>query len=306
MSEKETKTCAAFKEKYRTKKGVLGEGGWGTVLQVCLHQKCRYAAKIQNFVGQTELERMISGRDIYFLRYLQKSGLVPKLFDYYECIDQTITVMDLYDTNMQTFSEKVAQKYGLAGEGSEIGLFEYDELIEMYKILWKLGFQDGVLFSDAKPDQFLRRSTKNGGFEIVANDFGWASLLPHFKRTDSQINISTQHLGWTSNHESPTEIGMCPSQNEPELTLNFQAALFNIWHMEAFLVAAGLSTPMFVKRGNQIYQFLGTEEFVKLYQTHISYVCPKFVKSFQTITKTWKQRSSYPILRFRFSDFASN
>jgi len=71
-----------------------------------------------------------------------------------------VLVTALYDRlNVFQAAIQSALKAGLSHDpNEEIGLYERKDLLRMYRLAYAIGSQKTCCWSDAKPDQFLRRS----------------------------------------------------------------------------------------------------------------------------------------------------
>jgi hypothetical protein len=300
----------------------IHKGGWGEVFVGCRGPSdCRYAIKVTRIASDRDLQ--VAQRDGYFLKKLANLKIdgeraVPEYYDDWFCPTSACKAQGVCPAEMgrkdkgiyvlitarfdhlncfQT-AVRAAINAGLSDDpNEEIGLYERADLLRIYRLAYGIGSRGKTVLSDEKPDQHLRR-----GHLIVATDFGFAGDVgPH----PTYIASS----GWFSNEKSPPEFGSCPEVKIPVKTPEL-AALFNVFNLEAYLVAAGPEVPTYVRNDDgTIHRFVGVEGFAAKLDTwrpgsFDATICPGFTSEYRKILDLWKRMRDYPTSQFTWRDIS--
>jgi hypothetical protein len=309
--------CAASKqftpELINRKDVVLGEGAGGTVVGVCGSAEqggCALAKKIGRVRTKTfKVDLDAVARDAYFLKRLANvrvDGLpvVPRLVEAWYCkkkvemktVHDASTVLERFDMNMAKVGERRALDEGIIERpGSDIGLYNRSELLRMYRIAVKLGML-GVVWSDLKFDQFLYR-TSDG--LIVAIDFGFAGTI--------EGNPFEAEMGWPSNKKTKPYFGVCPYRGI-EASSADDAILYNVWQLQAYLVAGGPDIPTYIRRDaldKRPKIFVGVKDFFNRpgASAIADKVCPVFLSVYDDVIAEWEK--NYSVASFTWADVSS-
>ena len=298
----------------------LGHGAWGHVHDTTQqkNKNKKFAMKITNLDDYGQLNH--AERDTYFLRILKKvkldnTPITPQIIDAWFCPQSACTsktcdaeivynsskqsgvyfvVMEKFDGNMDSLAHKRAKNLKLATTHTPmIGLYEYSELLRMYRIAVKLG-KLGILASDLKPDQYLYKK-KDGKMHITVSDFGFSGTLNRYPYVAEN--------GWASNTKNPPAFGVCKIQISKIKSVEL-AIMFNIWHLEANFVSEGYQNPTYVKKGSKIYLFTGIDGFSDICkQTKFNRICcSKFFTFYNKTISQWSKSRNKPILSFKFDE----
>ncbi len=304
--------CAVSK-RYAPEDVILGEGAGGTVIGVCGSAEeggCALAKKIARVRTKTlKVDLDSVARDAYFLKRLANvrvDGLpvVPRLVDAWYCkrkvekktIHDASTVLERFDMNMAKVGERRALDEGVIEKpGSDIGLYNRSELLRMYRIAVKLGML-GIVWSDLKFDQFLYR-TSDG--LIVAIDFGFAGTIDKYP--------FEAEMGWPSNKETKPYFGVCPYRGI-EASSTEEAILYNVWQLQAYLVAAGPDIPTYIRRDASDKRpkiFIGVKDFFSRRGASAiaDEVCPGFLRVYEDVIAHWMEHSS--VASFTWAEVSS-
>jgi hypothetical protein len=162
-----------------------------------------------------------------FLHLLQPVTLggkpiVPRLLDAWLCEPWYYVVMDKWDGDMDSLSEKAWKSISatlppLLSDAAG-HLYRYDQFILMWRLV-EILTKVGVIHFDLKADQFLYR---NNGSEIVVTDMGMAGL-PGSK-------YWSPNMGWSHSLGCPVD----KSAAELLLATPEMKRYFNAWQLEAF------------------------------------------------------------------------
>jgi hypothetical protein len=91
----------------------IGTGSCSSITEACRGSQCDYVLKVSEIApGPYRFE--LFKREVFFLRQLQDSGIVPKLIDAWICGDYGYSVLERYDGNAEDVIVKVRGKEVLA------------------------------------------------------------------------------------------------------------------------------------------------------------------------------------------------
>lgn len=262
--------------------GRLGSGSYGVVSVGCLtprdgaEQKgeCKYAIKMLSSIETGEQEA-------YFLHLLQTITLnggpiVPRLQDVWSCDGKFYYVMDRYEGDMkqvgrEQFDELVDSRFPelapFRGSGSSSGsIYNINQLRTMFQISYILS-QNGIVFLDTKPDQFLYRQSplRDGSLQIVLTDFGFS------KQTKVSKSIEKAPFGWSGNlFKCGTDLVAEAVAAGPRIV-----AELNLWQLSSYLFAD--LTFIYDQEQDRIAIFAGYEISPEL-QRLVEKNCPKYAE----------------------------
>jgi len=86
------------------------------------------------------------------------------------------------------------------------------------------------------------------------------------------------------------------------------AAVFNLFNLEAYLIAAGPDVPTYVRNDDgTIHRFVGVEGFAAKLdtwrpQSFDSMFCPGFTGKYRQVLDVWKRMRDYPTMQFTWRE----
>jgi len=179
---------------------LLGQGDFGAVyslISTTTNEQVPWILKVSDF-GRTRAQnkdRQDSfNREVYFLKRLQGSGLVPKLKSSSICDGQGIQVMERFDGSFQELGTKQAEEHNLQPKEVAVTQEQIDNVVNLVHRFDKYD----ILHGDLKRGNILY---SDNGKRVVVADFGF---------TGARDSPYYPLLGFIRNYECPASVVITP------------------------------------------------------------------------------------------------